>query len=204
MDKQVRTISIMLLFLMGAPIVHAAKSECYNGLITIEVEAPNEVQPGEEFQIDFRIYATFSDVYVSHIRVELWTMGSYKKETLLQNALLKPMGIIPRNMTFMLNPSPPYPNVVFCDLWILCREEGAEDQFSHCRSAISWCTLSTYDELIADYNNLTATYNELDTELKATREELSNIRNLMYIFIATTIVVTAITVYLAKRKLRIP
>jgi len=68
----------------------------------------------------------------------------------------------------------------------------------------------TYDNLQADYNsldstynNLSAIYNELKSKQEATTSELSNIRNLMYIFVTTTIILAATTAYVALRKPKI-
>lgn len=177
LNKNAWTVSIgLLLLLITPPIVEATKSECYNGIITIAVEAPNEVKPEEEIQITFRIYSS-CNAHINYIRVELWAMGNYKMETLVKSLTLTRMGVTTRNMTFTLKPAPPYPNLVVCDLWISCREEGGEDQFSHCRSTISWCTSSTYDELKADYNNLNSSYYTLMsnyTELLANYDSLQN------------------------------
>jgi hypothetical protein len=141
-------VETVLLFLIFQPIVYATKSECYNGLITIEVEAPNEVKPEVEFQIYFTIYSTFYNVYIINARAELWAMGNYKQETLFQGFSLKKGGQIQKNMTFSLTPAPPYPNIVICDIWLLCsQEEDPNNQFSHFRFTLSWCTNSTYEEL---------------------------------------------------------
>ena len=75
---------------------------------------------------------------------------------------------------------------------------------------------STYNNLLSDYNNLQSSYNqlsssytslqesynELQSDQEAIMNELSTIRYLMYIFMATTIVLVATTVYFAERKPR--
>ena len=57
-----------------------------------------------------------------------------------------------------------------------------------------------YDALNALYNNLNATYNDLKSEQEATFSKLNNMRDLMYAFIATTILFIVTTVYFATRK----
>jgi hypothetical protein len=148
LNKKVWAISILLLFLITPSIVYATKSECYNGLITIQVEAPNEVKPEEEFQISFKIYSIFYNVNITVLRVEFWAMGNYKEETLLKGFSLGRGGTVIKNTTFMLAPASPYPNVVTCDIWLECNQEGdPKSQFSHFRFTLSWCVLSTYEEL---------------------------------------------------------
>jgi len=60
-----------------------------------------------------------------------------------------------------------------------------------------------YNELLAKYDDLNATYYGLLAYYDNLKIELNNIRNLMYIFIITTIIFTATTVYFARRKPKI-
>ncbi|MDH5690301.1 MAG: right-handed parallel beta-helix repeat-containing protein [Candidatus Bathyarchaeota archaeon] len=64
----------------------------------------------------------------------------------------------------------------------------------------------TYYELLRNnallssaYNSLNSTYNELRSEQEATKSELNNIRNLMYIFITLTTILIANNVYFIKK-----
>ena len=60
-----------------------------------------------------------------------------------------------------------------------------------------------YNSLNSSYNDLNVTYNALRSKQEATINELDNIRNLMYIFMATTIILIATSVYFIKRKTKI-
>ena len=83
---------------------------------------------------------------------------------------------------------------------------------------------STYNDLVSEFKSLSSLYNQLQGqytslnssytalqdshyELESDREsivnELENIRNLLYVFIATTIILIATTVYFAKRRPKI-
>ena len=62
--------------------------------------------------------------------------------------------------------------------------------------------LSNFDLLNSTYSNLNATYHELRSKQEATMNELNSIRNLMYIFTATTIILLATTVYFFRRKVK--
>lgn len=62
--------------------------------------------------------------------------------------------------------------------------------------------LSNFDSLNSTYSDLNATYNELRSKQNVTINELNNIRNLMYIFIATTVILLATTVSFVRRKLK--
>jgi len=60
--------------------------------------------------------------------------------------------------------------------------------------------LANHNNLKANYNNLNATYNELESLQETTMGELNYIRNIMYIFIITTIALIATTAYFAIRR----
>jgi hypothetical protein len=60
--------------------------------------------------------------------------------------------------------------------------------------------LADFDALNMSYTVLQDSYNELQSDREAITNELSTIRNLMYIFITTTILLIATTVYFATRK----
>jgi len=59
---------------------------------------------------------------------------------------------------------------------------------------------SSYNSLNAGYNSLNASYNEVNTRLDATISELNDIRNLMYVFITTTVILATITAYFVVRR----
>jgi parallel beta-helix repeat protein len=59
---------------------------------------------------------------------------------------------------------------------------------------------STYNDRLTSYNNLQADYDELQLAQEPIINELNNVRNIMYIFITTTIILVATTVYFAIRK----
>ena len=59
---------------------------------------------------------------------------------------------------------------------------------------------ASYEQLNSSYNTLQDSYGEPQSDQEAITNELSTIRNLMYIFIATTIILIATIVYLVVRK----
>ena len=59
---------------------------------------------------------------------------------------------------------------------------------------------SSYNQLNSSYTSLQDSYNELQSDQEAVINELSTIRILMYIFITTTIILIATTIYFAIRK----
>jgi len=59
---------------------------------------------------------------------------------------------------------------------------------------------STFNNLLTSYNNLQADYDELQLGQEPVMNELNNVRNLMYVFITTTVILVATTVYFALRK----
>jgi len=56
------------------------------------------------------------------------------------------------------------------------------------------------DKSETDYNSLKASYDELESRYQMNISELSTARNLMYVFMVTTIAFIAMTAYFAKRK----
>ena len=60
--------------------------------------------------------------------------------------------------------------------------------------------LTSYNNLLTSYNSLYASYNELISRQEDIINELNTNRNLMYVFIATTIILIATTVYFVVRK----
>lgn len=60
--------------------------------------------------------------------------------------------------------------------------------------------IEKYKELLSDYQSLNSTCNSLQSKQEATISELNYVRNLTYIFITTTIIFVAATVYLTIRK----
>jgi len=59
---------------------------------------------------------------------------------------------------------------------------------------------TVYDKLETDYNSLRASYDELESRYQMNINELSTARNLMYVFMVTTIAFISMTAYFAKRK----
>jgi len=59
---------------------------------------------------------------------------------------------------------------------------------------------STFNNLLTSYNNLQADYDELQLEQEPIMNELNNVRNLMYVFVTTTVILVATTAYFAIRK----
>jgi len=60
--------------------------------------------------------------------------------------------------------------------------------------------LSSYNSLEADYNSLNQTYATLENEINDLRAQLNNTRNLMYLFIGTTIALIVLIIYIKKKK----
>jgi hypothetical protein len=63
---------------------------------------------------------------------------------------------------------------------------------------------SNYDTLQAEYNSLESSYDALQSQHDAVAGDLNTATNLNYLFIATTIVFIASTVYLTIRKAKVP
>jgi parallel beta-helix repeat protein len=63
---------------------------------------------------------------------------------------------------------------------------------------------SSYTSLKADYNALNTSYNSLNTSLtdyqQTTQNELTNVKNMLYAFVAVTVILAAAIVYMATRK----
>ncbi|MDH5596331.1 MAG: hypothetical protein OEY40_06420, partial [Candidatus Bathyarchaeota archaeon] len=58
---------------------------------------------------------------------------------------------------------------------------------------------STYHSLLSDYSSLQASFNELKSKYEF-GGEMANALNLMYVFIETTVIFSATTIYFLLRK----
>jgi len=65
--------------------------------------------------------------------------------------------------------------------------------------SVTYEILQRYIELRMDYNNLQASYNELQLEQEDTIDQLNNIQNLMYVFVAVSAVLIIATGYLGMK-----
>jgi len=60
------------------------------------------------------------------------------------------------------------------------------------------------DSLQASYNSLLAKYGDLESKYKASVDELGTTRSLMYVFVVMTVALIGTTVYMARKRMKIP
>lgn len=157
------------------------------------ISAPNEVKPYEEFPIYFEIN-TLYDLDIKAAVVWIWD-GKYEKISLFENYFLKKephetWSSVSKTITYKAG-SGHYPRTVDCELELwYAKHNSSTYKDVRLTFTLSWTTSSTYEEL-------TQVIQERENELSGCQSMYSR---LVDIFIGTTIVLIATTVYFARRK----
>ena len=176
----------------------------YGGL-EIDVSAPVQVYPGEEISVTVRTEAV-TEIYVEYIYVNIYGAVNATNEVTLRNIVhLKNSSLtsyesnyniaIPEN----ISPGLTYGNIS-CE-WDFM---GSPQKIPSSGFALTYVKNVALEQLQAEYDELNATHQSIlqeYTELKSgLKEEVDSTRNLMYVFIATTVVASITVVVLLLRK----
>jgi hypothetical protein len=189
---------------MSATVETANVCDIAYGGLTICITAPIQASPGENITITVITEAvTEIDVeyiYVNvHGRVNSTTEVSLSNITHVEDSPLTSYEAtydiaIPDN----LSPGLAYGN-------ISCKWEfmGSPERIPPSGFVLTYIRNTELEQLQTDYDELNSTYQSVvqeNTELKSGGNEIESTRNLMYIFIATTIVASITVVVLLLRK----
>jgi hypothetical protein len=171
----------------------------YGGL-TIDIRAPDQSYPGENITVTVKAEAVVPQIYVKYINVDFCgvvnatTKVSFAQIAHLTNSSLSSHEVqynitIPDNLSSGLTYG-----IISCE-WELM---GSPQKIPPSGFALTYIKnveleqlQAEYDEMNATYQTLVQDYTGLRSELK---EEVDSTQNLMYVFIATT-VVASITVF---------
>ena len=193
MNKLVLTVLILLVFSTIPSVVQATRTEYFDPYewMYVVISAPNEVKPYEEFQIYFEIKSQY-DLDIKGAVV--WIRdGKYEKIILFENYFLKKepyetWSSVSKTITYKA--WPPGYGTVECILDLSYgRHNSSTYKYVRLTFTVSYKTYSTYEEL-------TQVIQERENELSACQGVYSR---LVDIFIGTTIVLIATTVYFARK-----
>lgn len=172
-------------------------NEGQSNLLLIRVESPSEVTPGQPFQINFTLSALKdSGVTIAFLRVEFWAMGSYNdlNVSLVDSGThIGRGGKVEKNMTFTVDPTATYPNIVMCYLHLQCGVEGNFQEY-HYRFTLSYCTPFTYQELIEAVEEGENNLNDMRVSLDLSQADALRFRGATLAFAVATAVFAASTI----------
>ena len=176
----------------------------YGGL-TIDITAPIQAYPGENISITVTTEAV-TQIDIEYIYVRIYGLVNATTEVTLSNITHiedSPLTFheaeydiaIPDN----LSPGLTY-GLISCE-WDFM---GSQEKIPSSGFTLTYIKNMALEQLQAEYDELNATYQSVvqeNTELKSgSKEEVDSTRNLMYIFIATTVVASITVVVLLLRK----
>jgi hypothetical protein len=178
----------------------------YGGL-RIDITAPVQACPGENITVTVKTSASdVQQIYIKYITIELYgVINATTKVYLDQITHLSNVSIssheIQYNITIpdSISPGLTY-GIINCE-WELM---GAPQKIPSSGFALTYIKNVALEQLQVEYDELNATHQSIlqeYTELKSgIKEEVDSTRNLMYVFIATTVVASITVVVLLMRK----
>ena len=177
----------------------------YGGL-KIDIMAPDQAYPDENITVTVKTEAVVPQIYVKYINVDLYGVVNATTEVYLdQLTHLKNSSLssheVQYNITIPDNICPGLTyGIITCE-WELM---GAPQKIPSSGFALTYIKNMALEQLQAEYDELNATYQTIlqdYTELESgLKEETDSTRNLMYVFIATTVVASITVVVLLMRK----
>jgi len=179
--------------------------------IDIEIYAPLQAYPGDNItlQVIVKSKENLQDVYVT-IAIHGSISEGYEKWTTYVEILKDvdfPIGKTNDLQNFTVSiPSNVSSGLIFGHIyctWKVYRVPVWKDRSYEDSFRLTYLKSKEFEELQAAYDELNATYNSLlanYTKLKNYKSELGSTRNLMYIFVATTVVSAATAFILLIRR----
>ena len=177
----------------------------YGGL-KIDIRAPDQAYPGENITVTVKTEAFVPQIFVKYINVDLCGVINATTEvyldriTHLKNSSLSSHEV-QYNITIPDNICPGLTYGILNCEWELM---GAPQKIPSSGFVLTYIRnveleqlQVEYDELNATYQTILQDYTELESGLK---EETDSTRNLMYVFIATTVIASITVVVLLMRK----
>ena len=215
--QKVRIIALctLLLTLAFSEVGHSAPEEApseyyleYGGL-KIDVRAPSQSYPGENITVTVKAEA-IPEIYVKYVRVTIYgALNATDKVTLRDIIHLENYSFtsssevheVQYNVTIPDNMSPGLTyGVISCE-WELM---GSPQKILPAGFALTYIRNMDLEQLQTEYQELNATHQSLlkeYTELESgINEDLDSTRNMLYIFVATTVVASITVIVLLMRK----
>jgi hypothetical protein len=182
------------------------------GGIRIEIKTPCQVDPGDNITVTVKVAAPDADLEIHQLDVDVFGLKNETDEVLLQHtdvrALLDRSNIV-QGLAIEVNSTLVIPNdtspgltygVVSCS-WefddLLVPTSKAHFIVTYVRNRELDQLHAEYEELNSTYQSLLGNFTELDSEYAV---ELNGAKNLMYVFVVTTVVAGATVLVLIMRR----
>ena len=177
----------------------------YGGL-KIDIRAPDQAYPGENITVTVKTEAVVPQIYVKYINVDLYGVVNATTEVILdQISHLKNSSLSSHEVQYNIKiPDNISPGLTYGEVSCEWEALGASFEILSSGFVLAYVKNIALEQLQAEYDELNATHQSIlqeNTELKSgIKEEVDSTRNLMYIFIATTVVASITVFVLLLRK----
>jgi hypothetical protein len=211
-------VSLMLLMVISTAYAESATDETWThvpldyGGLRVEITTPCQVDPGNNITATVKVAAPEVDVEIHQLDVDIFGLENETDEVLLHHidvrALLDRSNImqglaIEVNSTLVIanDTSPGLTYGVVSGLWTCLSAyhdiPAAGFIVTYVRNRELDRLHTEYEELNATYQSLLGNFTELDSEYAV---ELNGAKNLMYVFVVTTVVAGATVLVLIMRR----
>jgi hypothetical protein len=207
----VMTLCTFLLILAFSGVGKSAPEETKNvyhidyGGLTIDISAPIQAYPGENISITVATEAV-TKIDIDYIYVRIYGLANATIEVTLSNIThIEDSSLTFHEATYNieipdnLSPGLTY-GLISCE-WDFM---GSPEKIPSSGFALTYIKNLALEQLQVEYDELNATHQSIleeYTELKSgIKEEVDSTRNLMYVFVATTVVASITVVVLLLRK----
>jgi len=208
----VMALCTFLLTLAFSEVGNAAPEETpsvyyleYGGL-KIDIRAPDQAYPGENITVTVKTEAVVPQIYVKYINVDLYGVVNATTEVILdQISHLKNSSLSSHEVQYNIKiPDNISPGLTYGEVSCEWEALGATFEILSSGFVLAYVKNVALEQLQAEYDELNATHQSIlqeNTELKSgINEDADSTRNLMYVFIATTVVASITVFVLLMRK----
>ena len=177
----------------------------YGGL-KIDIRAPDQAYPGENITVTVKTEAVVPQIYVKYINVDLYGVVNATTEVILdQISHLKNSSLSSHEVQYNIKiPDNISPGLTYGEVSCEWEALGASFEILSSGFVLTYVKNVALEQLQAEYDELDTTHQSIleeYTELKSgIKGEVDSTRNLMYVFIATTVVASITVVVLLMRK----
>ena len=177
----------------------------YGGL-KIDIRAPDQAYPGENITVTVKTEAVVPQIYVKYINVDLYGVVNATTEVILdQISHLKNSSLSSHEVQYNIKiPDNLSPGLTYGEVSCEWEALGASFEILSSGFVLTYVKNVALEQLQAEYDELNATHQSIlqeNTELKSgINEDADSTRNLMYVFIATTVVASITVFVLLMRK----
>ena len=177
----------------------------YGGL-KIDIRAPDQAYSGENITVTVKTEAVVPQIYVKYINVDLYGVVNATTEVILdQISHLKNSSLSSHEVQYNIKiPDNISPGLTYGIINCEWEALGASFEILSSGFVLTYVKNVALEQLQAEYDELNATHQSVlqeNTELKSgINEDVDSTRNLMYVFIATTVVASITVFVLLMRK----